>query len=227
MAKRYIESKIRKIINCAECPKLSEHFDDYYCHFLKRLVSPDELYNIPSFCPLDDWNNDDEGILCIDSRESLETKQYFIDKASIDPNLTVQVCKLETGDYQNRVMVLESKSIDDFISSFTEKIQRKDGTYYHRLESQINRMLDMDKPVRTLLIHGDLQNAHSNIHPNSVHGQIASIISKGITVLKIPDHEDYRDMIYRIHNKSLKYNTLTEKVISKEVMRSVMERDNI
>ena len=143
--------------------------------------------------------------LIIDSREP-ETIQYeFMNKAKDDPELFVLVRACETGDYVNPSMVLERKTMDDFVSSMTGKSIRKDGSVYERLESQIERILAHPASVKVLLIIGDIKSAFSRIHPNSVRGMIAKIISLGITVLWVMDGEDWVDLVIRLHKKVLKY----------------------
>lgn len=140
-----------------------------------------------------------------DSRESAMIKAKFQSMACDLKDLTVEICALKIADYENLYMLLEFKNIGDFVSSFTEKIFRKDGTQYFRLQSQIDRMLRSDKPYKILMIYGDLEDLHSSINPNSVRGMVASILAKGINVIWLHKGENYPDMIYRLHRKTLKY----------------------
>ena len=126
-------------------------------------------------------------------------------------DLKVVIKSIKTGDYTNSYMVVEVKaSIDDFISSFTSRKQRKDGSEYKRMESQLERLLAIDKPIKIILINGSMKDAYSRVHPNSIRGMIASIICQGITVLWTDD-PDWPEMVYRLHRKSLKYGSVFDK----------------
>jgi ERCC4-type nuclease len=120
-------------------------------------------------------------------------------------DLNVEICALPTADYENQYMIIESKSVSDFVSSITQRIPRKDGTIYERLTEQVERMLSSDKPIRIILIHGDLEDLHSGINHNSIRGMIASIVARGLTVLWVPKDFNYPDLVMRLHFKSLKY----------------------
>ena len=143
-----------------------------------------------------------------DSRESAMIKGKFQSMACDLKDLTVEICALKTFDYENLYMGIEFKNINDFVSSFTEVIIRKDGTRYHRLDSQVNRMLKSDKLYKILMIYGDLEDLHSGINHNSVRGQVASIFAKGISVIWLHKGENYPDMIYRLHRKTMKYGKI-------------------
>jgi ERCC4-type nuclease len=144
----------------------------------------------------------------VDTRESLPTKRVWRLLEEDYKDLSVEICALKIADYENLYMLLEFKTISDFVSSFTEKIYRTDGTRYHRLESQIDRMLNSDKPYKFLMIYGNLEDLHSGINHNSVRGIIASIMARGINVIWLPKGENYPDMIYRLHRKTMKYGKI-------------------
>ena len=147
-------------------------------------------------------------LLKVDTRESLPTKRIWSLFEEDHKDLDIEFVGLKTGDYENTFMVLEFKNIGDFVSSFTEVIIRKDGTRYHRLDSQVNRMLKSDKLYKILMIYGDLEDLHSGINHNSVRGQVASIFAKGISVIWLHKGENYPDMIYRLHRKTMKYGKI-------------------
>jgi ERCC4-type nuclease len=144
-------------------------------------------------------------ILSVDSREPSDVKNKFLSMAKIHKDLEIEVKALKTGDFENEVMIIESKTIDDFISSFTTSKTRKDGSEYERLESQIKRMLKLNKPRKILLIHGNLKDCYSNIHPAAVRGMISKIVALGIIVLWVTEEENWHDLIYRLHKKTIKY----------------------
>lgn len=149
----------------------------------------------------------------VDTRESLAIKRVWRLLEEDYKDLKIIFKALKTFDYSNMYMGIEFKTINDFVSSFTEKIFRKDGTQYNRLDSQIKRMLASDKPYKFLMIYGNLEDLHSGINHNSVRGMIASIAAKGIHVIWLPKGENYPDMIYRIHRKTLKYGEIRSKEV--------------
>lgn len=94
------------------------------------------------------------------------------------------------GDYATKDMVIERKEIHDFASSIM------DG----RLIEQRDKLLKDPRPYKAILIHGSIDEliTETGIHPNSVLGMIASLFSRGITVLWLPDHGDLMyELIYR------------------------------
>jgi ERCC4-type nuclease len=146
-----------------------------------------------------------ENTLYVDTREPKHIQAKFQSMAEDYPNLKVQIKKLDTGDFQWKYGIIERKSIDDFISSMTTKRERKDKTQYQRLEEQLNRLKELDLPIKIILIHGKLEDCHSQIHHHSVLGQIASIQAQGINVMWITENMDWPYLIYRLIIKSIKY----------------------
>ena len=143
--------------------------------------------------------------LYIDTREGEAVAWKFKSLAMDNPEVELRFVPLPVGDAANEVMIIEFKSIDDFISSFTQQKHRKDGTVYERMDSQKGRMIDDNRPVKILLIHGDLEDAYSRIHPNSVRGMVASILAQGISIFWVGDNFDWPDLVMRLHLKTMKY----------------------
>ena len=143
-----------------------------------------------------------------DSREPELVKWKFKESLpATHPDLTVEVEALSVGDFQTEYMILERKELNDFISSFTQRKSRKDGTCYERLESQLKRLKEHPAPRKVLLIHGDMDTIYSGIHPNSVLGFIASLVMKydWLTVLPLISGCDWSYLVYRLGVKAEKY----------------------
>ena len=147
-------------------------------------------------------------IMICDSREPELVKWKF--KESLPetyPDLNVEVEALSVGDFETKYMIVERKELNDFVSSFTTKKNRKDGTTYERLESQLERLRGHPAPVKVLLIHGDMEAVHSNIHPHSILGFIASLSVKysWLRVLPLISGVDWSYLVYRLGVKAEKY----------------------
>jgi ERCC4-type nuclease len=123
------------------------------------------------------------------------------------PDLEVTLKALSVGDFETEYMIVERKELNDFISSFTTKKERKDGTTYERLDSQLERLKEHPAPVKVLLIHGDMEDIHSRIHPHSVIGFIASLTVKypWLCVLPLVSGLDWSYLVYRLGVKAEKY----------------------
>jgi len=147
-----------------------------------------------------------EHTLYVDTREPKHIQSKFLSMAEDYQDLEVQIKKLDTGDFQWEYGIIERKSIDDFISSMTIKRERKDKTQYQRLEEQLIRLKELDLPIKVIMIHGNLKECYSQIHPHSVLGQIASIQAQGINVMWINEDVDWPYFIYRLIVKSKKYS---------------------
>ena len=143
--------------------------------------------------------------LYVDSRESRKTKEEFIKLGETEKNLVVFIVAMTTGDFRNKYAIMEAKSIDDLISSITQKIPRKNGTIYERLDEQVARLISDPAMYKYLLVHGNLDECYSKIHPNAVRGQLASISAQGINLVWQPANFDFNDMVLRIHYKTMKY----------------------
>ncbi len=143
-----------------------------------------------------------------DSREPSLVKWKF--KESLPRNhedLNVIVKALGVGDFETEYLIVERKELNDFISSFTARKTRKDGTQYERLESQLERLKEHPAPVKVLLIHGDMKSVHSQIHPHSIIGYIASLTVKypWLKVLPLVNGCDWSYLVYRLGVKAEKY----------------------
>lgn len=140
----------------------------------------------------------------------METKEAFQNLSLGRKNVHIIYKAFTVGDFVTKDMIVESKEINDFISSFTQRITRKDGTVYRRLESQVKRLLDAPQPVKIILLHGGWETVYSNIKQNSVLGQIASITAQGIQVIWLPKDTDWVYFTYRLAVKAEKYNNIKE-----------------
>jgi Fanconi anemia group M protein len=74
-----------------------------------------------------------------------------------------EIKSLKVGDYLVSNVILERKTISDFISSIINK----------RLIKQLNELKTYKK--RLLIIEGDLEQSTSNFNPNAIRGMILSI----------------------------------------------------
>lgn len=143
-----------------------------------------------------------------DSREPELVKWKFKESLpETHPDLTVEVEALPCGDFETDYMICERKELNDFVSSFTTRKSRKDGTQYERLESQLKRLEEHPAPVKVLLIHGDMDTIYSGIHPHSVVGFIASLTVKypWLCVLPLVSGLDWSYLVYRLGVKAEKY----------------------
>lgn len=145
--------------------------------------------------------------LIIDSREPPSALKMFAEIQKKHPELEIEVKALPVGDYSSKYMVIERKELDDLISSFTKRVVRKDGTTYNRFESQLKRLVDVDKPTKTVFIHGSMKDKYSKVHPNAVRGVVAKFIANDISVIWEEACGDWADQIYRIYIKDEKYQS--------------------
>lgn len=146
----------------------------------------------------------------IDSRESMETITEFQTKAPKDSNL--QVVALPVFDVATELIGIELKSIDDFVGAVINIHERKTKEDYQRMESQFQRMCEDTRPVKLLLIHGSLENAHTKLHPNSFRGMVESYRAKGAVAnppvqvnLILSKDYDWIDGVCRLISKVDKY----------------------
>ena len=159
-------------------------------------------------------------VLKISTKESIETKEEWERFALEKSDLRVEFEEQNVGDYNTNLVTIEVKmSIDDFIASAIDRVERKDGTLYERLNSQLDRLIADPRPVKVFLLIGDIEDRISDIHRNSVHGFMAKICCKGnindclatrasmngVNFVKLTDEDDWMDFIYRIVRLSEKY----------------------
>ena len=159
-------------------------------------------------------------VLKISTKESQETKEEWERFALEKSDLRVEFEEQNVGDYNTNLVTIEVKmSIDDFIASAVDRVERKDGTLYERLNNQLNRLIADPRPVKVFLLIGDIKDRISDIHTNSVHGFMAKICCKGnindcsatcasmngVKFVKLTDEDDWMDFIYRIVRLSEKY----------------------
>lgn len=149
-------------------------------------------------------------IVYLDTRETMDTHEDFIKKAPKD--FQIQKVKLDTYDIMTETIGIELKSIDDFIGAVINIHERKTKEDYLRMESQFKRMCDDKRPVKILLIHGSLENAHSMLHPNAFRGMVGSYRARGAMAvppvqvdLILEDSFDWIDHLIRLISKVDKY----------------------
>lgn len=149
-------------------------------------------------------------MIYLDSRESMETVEEFRQKAPKDSQL--QVVALPTYDIATETIGIELKSIDDFVGAVIQIGERKTKEDYKRMQNQFDRMCEDNRPVKLLLIHGSLENAHTKLHPNSFRGMVSSYRAKGAMAkppvqvdLILEDNYDWIDHVCRLINKVDKY----------------------
>lgn len=149
-------------------------------------------------------------ILYGDSRESKETINKITEKVPSD--MDIKIVKLDTFDLATELVGVELKSIEDFINAVLSIHERKTRDDYQRMEEQFERMCQDKRLIKLLLIHGSLKTAHSQLHPNSFNGMLASYTARGMTanppvqVIYVGDDGlDWIDYIIRVINKAHKY----------------------
>ena len=146
--------------------------------------------------------------LIVDSREPYWIREKFKTMGEAYNDLTVTVESLRTGDYITDYFVIERKTVDDFISSFTQPKTRKDGTRYHRLHEQCKRMLNMDQPLKIFLVIGDLSSSRSLVSEHSFNGQLAKLSALGFSVIFLKKTDNWFDYIYRLCRMCEKYTKI-------------------
>lgn len=146
--------------------------------------------------------------LIVDSREPYWVREKFKTMADAYNDLTVSVESLKTGDFLSEYFVIERKTVDDFISSFTQPKKRVDGSVYHRLSEQTNRMLLMDQPLKVFLVVGDLGMARSRVNAHSFNGQLAKLSALGFSVIFLGKCDDWFDYVYRLGRMCEKYTRI-------------------
>ena len=129
--------------------------------------------------------------LLVDTREQRFGAEFIVYN-NLNHKKDVKIIeKCQTvGDYATKDMVIERKEIHDFAGSII------DG----RLVEQRDKLLEDPRPYKAVLIHGSMDEliSETGIHPNSVLGMMASLFSRGITVLWLPSHGDMvYELIYR------------------------------
>lgn len=127
-------------------------------------------------------SEDKPKILFIDDREPASFVNLVIETSTI----LIEMKHLETGDYVCEDVVIERKTIDDFVSSIIDK----------RVFRQCERMLK--SPHRYLLISGRIKDIWSKITPHAVLGAIAFFVNNGISVVTLDDNEEMVYMILKI-----------------------------
>ena len=146
--------------------------------------------------------------LYIDTKEPFIVKKKFHFMDIDYSDLKVEEKSLETGDFLNDYFVVERKDLDDFVNSFTQKQKRKTKEDYERLKTQTKRLLEMNQPIKAVLIIGnDYDKLYSNVHIHSINGQVAKLMALGLSVVWLPDTWDWTDLIYRLTRLTRKYTS--------------------
>ena len=143
-------------------------------------------------------------LMAIDSREPYEIYEEFKTLSETVDDLKVIRKKLDTGDYLTEHFIIERKTLDDLISSMFPK---KDSEY-ERLDSQLDRLVQMKQPIKILLITGsNFEDAYSGINEHSFNGKLAKIPFKweGVQVQIISESNDWIDYVYRLCRMANKY----------------------
>jgi ERCC4-type nuclease len=152
--------------------------------------------------------------LYVDTREPGWVKKHFQDMAHEHDDLTVEIKKLDTGDFQTDYFIIERKELNDFISSFTSRPEHVDGSVYERLPEQTGKMLKSDEPIKMFLILGeDFNEAYSSVNEHSFNGQLAKLSSLGFNVVMMSKNNDWPDYIYRLCRMCEKYNMPKDQVV--------------
>lgn len=149
----------------------------------------------------------------VDTREDAEKRKEWEDFQKTKKDLDIEFTSLKTGDVASKDGVMEIKhTVDDLISSEIWDMEREDGTTYERLNEQLDRLILDPRPVKVLMVIGDMDERYSAVHENSVCGIIAKVPCKGsindaiagdcaihgVSYIQITDSNNYMEIIYRI-----------------------------
>lgn len=145
--------------------------------------------------------------LIVDSREPYWVKEKFKDLSNEVNDLTVEITSLPAGDFKTNKFIIERKTLDDFISSFTSKTERKDGSEYERLPEQLDKLKHEDKALMKmfLIIGENYSDAFSEVNPHSINGVLAKLTALGFNVVMMSNSNDWIDYIYRLCRMYDKY----------------------
>jgi ERCC4-type nuclease len=141
-----------------------------------------------------DVDNIEPNTLILDSRENkkrIKSVEYLARKNGIN---TI-VGALTTGDYCSKSTVTEIKCGADLVTSMLSG----------RLMRQMERLAEMNQPLKTLLITGQLINKkYTKVKFSVIVGLMASIAARGINVIRIEKSMEAL-MIIKLFEKGEKY----------------------
>ena len=128
-------------------------------------------------------------IVFFDDREP-EGTELLMD--SVDKEIKMLRMRMEEGDYLNKDVVIERKTIDDFCSSIM------DG----RIKSQIEKMKEKYNKIYMVIV-GRVKDRTSEINENSVLGMIVSLIMKhNIKIVMVDDEVQFMFVMKRIFERN-------------------------
>ncbi|MFH1365120.1 MAG: ERCC4 domain-containing protein [archaeon] len=139
----------------------------------------------------------------VDYRE----KNCLVPSSLIRLGLEIEFTELKTGDYLVKDIIIERKTVSDFLSSMLNK----------RLSNQLNKMNEYENKL--LIIEGISEqelysdsNPHKRINANAIRGFLLSILLKHkIPILFTKDQEDTARMISILSKRKEKEISMKEK----------------
>lgn len=127
----------------------------------------------------------DKPVITVDIHE--KNSLVLAELIALGAKLDIQ--KLEVGDYIINDIIIERKTMNDFISSMLNK----------RLRVQLDNLKRNEKP---LLIIENFDIEHSKVNPNCVRGFIMSILfNYNIPIIFTQDAKDTADYLYLLAKK--------------------------
>ncbi|MBS3099775.1 hypothetical protein J4463_00990 [Candidatus Pacearchaeota archaeon] len=132
----------------------------------------------------------DKPEILIDDRE----KNALVASELVRLGCQINFVHLEVGDYIVKEVIIERKTIGDFLSSMINK----------RMESQLDTLMQYENKEKLLIIEGtDEKDLYSSgINENAVRGFILSILLKRkIPIIFTKDYEDTAEFIKVLYNK--------------------------
>ena len=137
--------------------------------------------------------------IIVDSRE----KNSLVLSYLYEKNANVKKEKLEVGDYQIGDLIIERKTLSDFIHSIKT----------NRLKEQIKSLMQYEKRI-IMLEKNPLEKIYSNIHPNTLNGTIIALtLYHKIPIIQTTSESHTAQMLLQIANSEIKERTLQTKKI--------------
>jgi len=179
-----------------------------------------EIFNIFSKSREQITKKVEKGKIIIDYRE----KNSLVPAGLIQEGFEVEFRELKIGDYIAKDVVIERKTVSDFISSMINK----------RISHQLEELKSYED--RLLIIEGiDEQDLYSNnyseeklgMHPNSIRGFLLSILIRHkIPIIFTKDSKDtvqFISLIMKRKAKEVSLNVSKKSLNSKERLQFILE----
>ncbi len=131
----------------------------------------------------------------------IHEKNSLIFSELANKEISLEIISLKIGDYLIGDIIIERKTLNDFISSMLNK----------RLIEQLNQMQKYKNKI--LIIEGDLKNLYpdkqeSKLNPNSIRGFILSImINYNTNIIFTQDYQDTAEYLTTLAKQQIKSKT--------------------